>query len=213
MQKDPFVILGVSDQVTQNELYEAYIEMRRRYEEKRFSPGKEGEEACEKLQEIDDAYRDANEILKTRYFVSNFSNPLQEADDLIRQGKMSEAQDVLDRATERTAEWHYLQSMIFYKKGWAGEARTQLKMAVDLEPGNPRYTDALNAMDRKAQGQDRYRANDDRRYYSDQYGDGRSYRGDVPTGARGCTPCDCCSSLICADCCCECMGGDLISCC
>ncbi|NCU32158.1 MAG: molecular chaperone DnaJ, partial [Candidatus Moranbacteria bacterium] len=28
-----------------------------------------------------------------------------------------------------------------------------------------------------------------------------------------CTPCNVCSSLICADCCCECMGGDLISCC
>ncbi|HAQ40180.1 MAG TPA: molecular chaperone DnaJ, partial [Clostridiales bacterium] len=24
---------------------------------------------------------------------------------------------------------------------------------------------------------------------------------------------DCCMQLICADCCCECMGGDLISCC
>lgn len=29
----------------------------------------------------------------------------------------------------------------------------------------------------------------------------------------GCNSCDMCSSLICADCCCECMGGDLISCC
>ena len=29
----------------------------------------------------------------------------------------------------------------------------------------------------------------------------------------GCNACDMCSSLICADCCCECMGGDLISCC
>ncbi|HBN81189.1 MAG TPA: molecular chaperone DnaJ, partial [Ruminococcaceae bacterium] len=28
-----------------------------------------------------------------------------------------------------------------------------------------------------------------------------------------CSACDACSSLICADCCCECMGGDLIPCC
>ena len=31
--------------------------------------------------------------------------------------------------------------------------------------------------------------------------------------AGGCNACDVCNGLICADCCCECMGGDLISCC
>ena len=30
---------------------------------------------------------------------------------------------------------------------------------------------------------------------------------------NGAYACDMCSSLICADCCCECMGGDLIPCC
>ena len=32
-------------------------------------------------------------------------------------------------------------------------------------------------------------------------------------GSGSCDACDMCSGLICADCCCECMGGDLISCC
>ena len=32
-------------------------------------------------------------------------------------------------------------------------------------------------------------------------------------GGGGCSACDLCSGLICADCCCECMGGDLIRCC
>ena len=31
--------------------------------------------------------------------------------------------------------------------------------------------------------------------------------------AGGCNACDICNGLICADCCCECMGGDLIPCC
>ncbi len=29
----------------------------------------------------------------------------------------------------------------------------------------------------------------------------------------GCNTCDMCSGLLMADCCCECMGGDLIPCC
>ena len=40
------------------------------------------------------------------------------------------------------------------------------------------------------------------------------YGGYNPGGQMGgCTACDICNGLICADCCCECMGGDLISCC
>ena len=40
------------------------------------------------------------------------------------------------------------------------------------------------------------------------------YGGYNPNGQMGgCTACDVCNGLICADCCCECMGGDLISCC
>ena len=31
--------------------------------------------------------------------------------------------------------------------------------------------------------------------------------------AGGCNACDICNVLICADCCCECMGGELIPCC
>ncbi len=33
------------------------------------------------------------------------------------------------------------------------------------------------------------------------------------TTNRGCSACDVCYGLMCADCCCECLGGDLISCC
>ena len=29
----------------------------------------------------------------------------------------------------------------------------------------------------------------------------------------GCSACNICQALLCADCCCECMGGDLIRCC
>ena len=42
-----------------------------------------------------------------------------------------------------------------------------------------------------------------------QYRYGRTYRQQDPTD----TACRVCQGLICADCCCECMGGDLISCC
>ena len=39
------------------------------------------------------------------------------------------------------------------------------------------------------------------------------YGGGYHTSGGGCSTCDICSGLMCADCCCECMGGDLIRCC
>ena len=44
---------------------------------------------------------------------------------------------------------------------------------------------------------------------------GGAYGGGYNTNRQtgGCSGCDICASLACMDCCCECMGGDLISCC
>jgi molecular chaperone DnaJ len=40
-----------------------------------------------------------------------------------------------------------------------------------------------------------------------------TYRNVGRNMGGGASACDCCSSLICADCLCECFGGDLIPCC
>lgn len=42
---------------------------------------------------------------------------------------------------------------------------------------------------------------------------GYGYNNYNTYNAGGCNACDICNGLICADCCCECMGGDLIPCC
>lgn len=226
MQKDPFVTLGVSETVTQNELYEAYKAARSQWESKRFEPGETGAEACEKLDEIEEAYRSANEILQSRYYVTTVSDKLEEADNLIKSRRYDEAQSVLDGITEKTAEWHFLQSIILYSKRRSPEAVEQLRLAVQMEPGNAKYTSALKQMEAKMHinanadgGAGAGRSDGYQRSgvynYRDDGGSGRSYSDDESfrRGGRGMTPCDCCTSLICADCCCECMGGDLISCC
>ena len=61
-----------------------------------------------------------------------------------------------------------------------------------MDPGNPEYSAALNQAMNQGSG---------------VYG---GYRPNANMNAGGCNSCDVCSSLICADCCCECMGGDLI---
>ena len=62
-KRNPFEVLGVSENCTQDELYAAYKELRNKYADRRFEPGEAGAEACMKMQEIEDAYNDANDII------------------------------------------------------------------------------------------------------------------------------------------------------
>ncbi|OGO87306.1 MAG: hypothetical protein A2Y15_02035 [Clostridiales bacterium GWF2_36_10] len=66
-----------------------------------------------------------------------------------------------------------------------------METACRLDPYNAEYRTAL---DRMSMG-------------SNQSPYGRTTR------AGGCSGCDMCCGLLCADGCCECMGGDLIGCC
>ncbi len=212
MQKNPFMTLGVDENVTQNELFEAYKNLRNEYSDKRFSPGEEGADACRKLEEIEQAYSQAADILRSKYEITYYGDNLIGIEDAIKNNDLDKAQDLLDTEQNRTARWHYLQSVVFYRKNWYSEALRQLEFACNLEPNNPKYTEAKESLIKKMQSEGQQRHS----FYNDKTAQdgGRSYRDVPPTGRRtGCTACDCCTSLICADCCCECMGGDLITCC
>lgn len=81
----------------------------------------------------------------------------------------------------------------FSRKGAGEEAADNFGRACDMDPTNNTYKMAFNKVNQARSGG--YRA--ERRKDSDS----------------GCSACDICSGLMCADCCCECFGGDLIPCC
>lgn len=210
MPKNPFVVFGLSEDCTQNELFDAYKAQRNKYSDLRFAEGETGAEACRRLEEIEIAYHDANDILRARYNIEYSGDNLADAENAIKAGNMEEAQRVLDNCKERTGQWHYLQSVIFYKKNWTSDALKQLDFACNLEPNNIKFSEARQNMINKMS------APKAESFYRPEQGaeQQRSYaRQNTGGQGRGMSTCDCCSSLICADCCCECMGGDLISCC
>ena len=225
MQKDPFVVLGVSENVTQDELYRAYKEKRALYEDKRFEPGDVGAEACAMLEEIETAYNDARDILRSRPYEEQEnifsqssgeenSENLDEAERAVKENRMDDAQKILDDCTSRSARWHYIQSAVFYRKNWHSDALKQLEFACNMEPGNAKYAEAKRSLETQMKAHTSEKENS---FYNESEKNGEKvYSGPdsgYAGGRRGLNVCDCCSSLICADCCCECMGGDLISCC
>ena len=101
------------------------------------------------------------------------------------------------RKSRRDAEWYFLRGRVFYVRGWLDQAYNYYVRANQMSPGNAEYQTALNQL--------MWQRNTGRP--AGGYGD---YRNVQTGGASGC---DMCMGLICADTCCECMGGDLISCC
>lgn len=81
----------------------------------------------------------------------NFSD----VEKCIRDGNLVAAQKALDERSERSAEWHYLQSVIFYKKNWMSESKKQLEIAVNMEPFNTKYSNAYSVLKEKMEYNDR----------------------------------------------------------
>ncbi|MDD4120689.1 MAG: hypothetical protein PHG90_03800 [Clostridia bacterium] len=214
MQKNPFIILGVSENADTDELYAAYKKARSKYESMRFEPGEKGAEACARLDELDQAYRDAQDIVAATKTINSgvIGDEYERADTLLKAKRYSEAQEVLNDISDRSARWYYLQSIIHYASNDLTSARDDLRQAVNLDPGNNSYATALNRIEMKIDGKPGSQRTE---YYAREATGDRSYRRpeDAYRQTRGCGIMDVCSGLCLADCCCECMGGDLISCC
>ncbi|MBO5407787.1 MAG: J domain-containing protein [Clostridia bacterium] len=201
---DPYKVLGVSPSDNDETIKKAYRELVKKYHPDRYQDNPLEDLAKEKLQEINQAY---DQITRERAGRSNsgyssnsysggysgggsrFSN----VRSMIHQRRFQEAEAELNRSNDGSAEWHYLIGVIYLNKGWHFEGIQHLQTAVNMEPGNMEYRNMLNSVSRRQQTYQ-------------QTGNTYGYGGGMNT-------CDCCSNLLCADCCCEMMGGDLISCC
>ncbi len=213
--KDPYSILGVTSDATDEEIKNAYRALARKYHPDNYGDDNPLKElANEKMQEVNSAY---DEIQRMRqggsfykgdgtYYESysgsgSSSGVYYEIRKSINSKKFSEAERTLGGVpiNERTAEWHYLNSVLLMRRGNVNDAMRELEMACSMEPGNLEYQKAKEMFNTNARG-----------YGSTYYGEGGNgrYRRRSTTDDA----CDCCANLICLDCLCECFGGDLIRC-
>ncbi|MCL2061466.1 MAG: hypothetical protein FWH03_02460 [Firmicutes bacterium] len=189
--KDPYVIIGVSKDADEQELTLRYNYLRNQYAEARFLPGEQGNEAAQKLSELEDAWMQIQSDLAKKQAETQFGGDFGHIDALIRGGSYDEAQRLLDAMSTRPAEWHYLQSIIFYKKEWMADSKAQLEMAVSQDPYNQKYRVALDRM-KMIDGNPRIDPT--------TLGGG----GPIPQGQprRSPTCGECCMAYLCADCLC-----------
>ena len=211
---DPYKVLGVSRDAADDDIKKAYRALARKYHPDNYAGSDLADLAGEKMKESNEAYdtiqrERANKgstgssqggyqynpggTAGSSYAGSGASAPtLNRIRILINSGRFSEAGILLDSipAGERGAEWNYLKGCTLLQRGWYHDAQKYFEIACYMDPANAEYQAALQNM----------------RTSAGQYG--KTY-----TNIGGCSTCDLCQGLICADCLCECCGGDLLRCC
>ena len=192
--RDPYEVLGVSKDATQSEIKSAYRKLAKQYHPDRYVGNPLADLAAEKFKEINEAYdtlTGSNSNSSGSYGNSySGAGTYAQIRNYINMRNFGEAERMLDEVTDRNAEWFYLKGVVCLGRGWHSQGVNFIRQAVNLEPNNAEYRRTLNSIENQT----------------------RQYR-EVGGGMNDATMCNCCSNLLCADCCCECMGGDLISCC
>lgn len=194
--RDPYTVLGVSPNASDQEIKKAYRELARKYHPDNYVDNPLADLAEEKMKEINEAYE---AIQKQRsggggsYQSSSSSsgggyqqqqqqysgNPTYaRVRNLINMGDLNTAEQLLNEVPQHGGEWYFLRGSIAYRRGWLDEAMQNYSLAVQMEPGNMEYRQALNMMQRG----------------------GQAYRPYAASG--GMDGLDCCTTMLCLNCLC-----------
>lgn len=199
---NPYEVLGVSENADDETVKKAYRELVKKYHPDNYKDNPLADLANEKLQEVNEAY---DMITKGKsqggssygnsysYGSAGANSKFAYIRSLVQQRRLADADAELNRTNDGSAEWHYLKGCVCVSRGWHFEGIQHLQTAVQMDPNNMEYRNMLNSIGMRRNG------------YT-QMGNNYGYQNNADM-------CNCCSNLICADCCCEMMGGDLISCC
>ena len=196
-----YKILNISQDATDEQVEIAYKELKEKYSRERFCEGSVGNEAAKNLTKLEAAYHEIKEARK-KVKIENGKTEFDfsEVREYIKKGDIAKAQQFLDDITDRNAEWHYLQSVIFYKKNWINESKKQLEIAVSLDPHNEKYSKAFAKLKEQTEfNENAFRSNANQNA-------GASHQDRQMGGAGSndcCTFCAtwCCMDLMCSMCC------------
>ena len=117
-----YEMLGVTESATDEEIAARYHELKAKYSEDRWLDGEAGNEAARNLTKLETAYREITAARKERQNSTDGQNAYEEIAALLKEDKVSQAQAKLADCNERSAEWHYLQAVVFYKKNWTNDS-------------------------------------------------------------------------------------------
>ena len=175
MIDDPYKILGVSRDASDEDIKRAYRRLAKKYHPD-LNPG--DKEAAQRMQEVNAAYEQIKNPEKFTQQQSGgyggygqgyggYYDPFggyyrqqqsygnaqsgdqyqQAAYNYIRFGRYREALNALSNAAERNARWYYLSALANDGLGNQVTALEHIRKAVSMEPDNPEYLSALDQIE------------------------------------------------------------------
>ena len=200
MAKNPYEVLGVSPNASNDEVKKAYRQLSKKYHPDSYVNNPLADLAEEKFKEVQAAYDEIMKMRQNPYAYtgqqSYNSNAYENADyntvrSYINARRFREALTMLAGMGNRNAMWYYYSAVANLGVGNNLVAVEHAKQAAAMEPGNMEYVNFANQMQFRSQ-----------QYQNTGYNYGRQSYG---TG-------NLCCDLWCLDTMCECMGGDLCGC-
>lgn len=159
---DPYKVLGVTPQTSDDDVKRAYRELARKYHPDNYINNPLADLAEARMKEINEAY-DAIMNARTgkgsatgtdnaaggtgsasqnRSYQGANAGIYTQVRQAINMRNLSLAESLLERVNTRDAEWYYLMGMIFSRKGWYDEAASHIAQACQMDPGNAEYRTA-----------------------------------------------------------------------
>ena len=166
MITDPYKVLGVSPDASDEEIKQAYRRLAKKYHPDR---NQGSEEAAKKMQEVNAAYEQIKNPEKVqqeqhtygyggygydpfggygRYQQQNTGDTGQNAAyQYILYGRFREALNALENSTNRNARWYYLSALANDGLGNQVTALEHIRRAVSMDPDNMEYLHALEMIE------------------------------------------------------------------
>ncbi len=166
---NPYKVLGVSENASQEEIRHAYLELVKKYHPDKYTDNPLKDLANEKLKEINQAYDllqkkptggqggagagagygasyDAGGYREQSSYTGPYAAELQRARAYLGQNNLDAAQRALDSVPVHNAEWNYLYGILYLRKGWYDKAREHMHSAYEQEPDNSEYRNAYETL-------------------------------------------------------------------
>lgn len=153
---DPYKVLGVSPDASDEEIKKAYRQLAKKYHPDR-NPG--DKEAAKKMQEVNAAYEQIKNPEKAQnqggynpygygqQSGASYSQILNMAYQYIMYRQYYQALQILQSTTERSARWYYLSAIANRGLGNQITAMEHIRRAVSMEPDNAEYLEMLKRME------------------------------------------------------------------
>ena len=164
---DPYQILNIPPTATDEEVKRAYRDLARKYHPDNYHDNPLADLAQEKMKEINEAYDQiqkqrkassaasqshsygygsGNSYGNSAYGGAYGAGSLNQVRMAINRGDISLAERLLSGVSDHNAEWNFLMGVVCSRRGWMDEAKRYMETAVQMDPNNPEYQNALSAL-------------------------------------------------------------------